>query len=596
MLILPVTVIIFLFLVRRTSSQVALVTTLASVFFWYEFSLFFLPFFRVDVFNVFISNLIQLAPIAFVVALVIFSPKFRVTEKKAKKISNLRVELLYQIPSITILVLLVMSFLKLGLGSMAFATSGDARNHVWFSRFIIEQKGLNASSAAYYPVLPDGMVALTRSGLDFYSNLAKNMLSLDLIAIGMMTLTVLILMSQVHIAVGKSIFKDKHSLKITSILILAFLPLGALVSKVALGDGFYPALFACLILQLFCLASISFFDSNNENEKTLLLISIILLFPLIVSTWTILLILPGVCILLLPAKFKIMIMSKLKNQRELQIVFLFSCALLFLNLAPLLKNGAAANYVKSPGAISLPPAFLMLTTLVAFFAYFFWGSKKYSDVVMQFLGTALFTTLITFGFLASLQDNGNYWNYYPAKFTWIVLITMFPFLICFSIREFSRNPGIHSIILVPLFVLLSWSITNSPWIKLDVFTSNRPQSIIYSGWYSPSAVSINQVLNYGTKNVPIVFWDLADPSGDRLANFWLATYLPVKFDNPVLATNLLRDWAYFEIPGQPDSLCNLLENSDLRWNIITKNQKLTQQLAEFCMTEVSQNEVVLLKK
>ena len=151
---------------------------------------------------------------------------------------------------------------------MAFATSGDARNHVWFSRFIIDQKGLNASSAAYYPVLPDGMVALTRSGLDFYSNVAENMLSLDLIAIGMMTLTVLILMSQVHIAVGKSIFKDKHSLKITSILILAFLPLGALVSKVALGDGFYPALFACLILQLFCLASILFLDSKNENEKT----------------------------------------------------------------------------------------------------------------------------------------------------------------------------------------------------------------------------------------------------------------------------------------------------------------------------------------
>lgn len=571
--------------------------TISSVFFWYELSLFLLPFFGIDAFNITVSLLIQLMPIVFGVAIFVFLPKLSNIEKqKTQIIHKVTRELLFQLPSIAILGVISVSFARFGWGSMAFAMSGDARNHVWFSRFIVEQKGLDSTSSSFYPVLPDSMVALTRSALEPFSSLAENKLTLDLISLGIMTVTVLIFMSQVHILVGKSLLAEKHPLAMISILVLASLPLGALVSKVALGDGFYPALFASLFLQLFCLSGWLYFESRCDREKTLLLCSFFLLVPLIASTWTILLIFPALCFLLFPSSIKQTLFSALKNQKMVQVAFILSGALLFLNLYPLVSKGAAAGYVKLPGAITLPSPILFFTILTSFFIYLSSHFIRRSNSGLKFLNSFLIVTVATFAYLASLQDNNNYWNYYPAKFTWIAFITILPFLIGIAVRDFAQSPRILSIILIPVFVLAPWSMTNSPWIKFDAFISNRPQSIIYSGWYSPSSISVNQVLNYGVENVPTVFWDLQDPSGDRLANFWLATYLPAKFDNPALATNLLRDWAYYEIPGQIDSLCDLLENSELRWKIYTKNINLTEQIADFCFKEVSQNNVILVKK
>jgi len=477
---------------------------------------------------------------------------------------------------------------------MAFAMNGDSRNHVWFSRFMIEQQGLDASSAAYYPVLPDGMVALTRSGLNFIADRAGNPLTLDVVSIGIMTATVIILMSLVHVQIGKSIFKKEHPLKDMSIAVIAFLPLGGLVSKVALSDGFYPALFASLTLQLFIFAGWLYLRTNTESEKTFLLVSLFLLTPLIVSTWTLLAIIPAASFLFLPYRVKKTIVTMVRNQRPIQISILFSVFLNYVNLVPLIGKGAASNYVKSPGAITLPPSNLMLGILIAFLIYLAWRAYRDSAQDMRHLASIIFIILFSFLFLASLQDNGNYWNYYPAKFTWIALISIFPFLFGIGIQEFSKNPRVLTIIMIPTLVLSSWSITSSPWIKFDLLNSMKPQSIIYEGWYSPGSDSVNLVLDYGKKGVPVVFWDLSDPSGDRLANFWLATYLPARFDNPVLATNELRDWAYWEIPGETASLCDLLVNSDLQWKVVTRNKSIRSQVLGVCGQEISLNEFVVL--
>jgi hypothetical protein len=594
MLVLPALLLTFFLIKQRVSSAIALIVSLTLGFFSYELSLFVIPIISINVFASIASNFIQIIPI--IVGLVVFAktPKIDEEEKGTNGCFPLGREILNLFPTLTVLTVIFMSFIRFGWGSMAFAMNGDSRNHVWFSRFMIEQQGLDASSAAYYPVLPDGMVALTRSGLNFIADRAGNPLTLDVVSIGIMTATVIILMSLVHVQIGKSIFKKEHPLKDMSIAVIAFLPLGGLVSKVALSDGFYPALFASLTLQLFIFAGWLYLRTNTESEKTFLLVSLFLLTPLIVSTWTLLAIIPAASFLFLPYRVKKTIVTMVRNQRPIQISILFSVFLNYVNLVPLIGKGAASNYVKSPGAITLPPSNLMLGILIAFLIYLAWRAYRDSAQDMRHLASIIFIILFSFLFLASLQDNGNYWNYYPAKFTWIALISIFPFLFGIGIQEFSKNPRVLTIIMIPTLVLSSWSITSSPWIKFDLLNSMKPQSIIYEGWYSPGSDSVNLVLDYGKKGVPVVFWDLSDPSGDRLANFWLATYLPARFDNPVLATNELRDWAYWEIPGETASLCDLLVNSDLQWKVVTRNKSIRSQVLGVCGQEISLNEFVVL--
>ena len=590
---LPALLLAFVLIKHRVRTSIALILTLTLGFFSYVFSLFVFPFLSINVFSVIASNFIQIIPVILSLMLVAKTPRIDVEEKVTGRFYSLWRETLYLFPAVTVLTVVFMSFLRFGWGSMAFAMNGDSRNHVWFSRFMIEQQGLDASSAAYYPVLPDGMVALTRSGLNFFEDRSTNPLTLDLVSIGSMTLTVIILMSLIHAQIAKSIFKKEHPLRVMSVCVIAFFPLGGLISKVALSDGFYPALFASLTLQLFIFAGWQYLRTNIQNEKTILLASLFMLTPLIVSTWTLLGIIPAASFLLLPRKVKKTIFTMVRSQRPIQISIFFSIILCYLNLFPLVSKGAASNYVKLAGAITLPPSKLLLGILIAFLIYLAWRAYRDSALDKRYLASILFTILLTFLFLASLQDNGNYWNYYPAKFTWIALISVFPFLFSIGIQDFSKNPRVLTIIMIPTLVLSSWSITSSPWVKFDLLNNMKPQSIIYGGWYSPGSDSVNLVLNYGKKGVPVAFWDLSDPSGDRLANFWLSTYLPARFDNPVLATNELRDWAYWEIPGQTSSLCDLLVNSDLRWKVVTRNENLRDQLMGVCGEEVPLNEFVI---
>lgn len=594
MLVLPVFLCAFTLVKQRIRSEIAFISVLSFILFWYEASLFLIPFLGLNVFTSLASNLIQVIPIFLSIILFRRIPKIGDLERNKHRYLTLGREFLYLLPSITIAMVILMSFFRFGWGSMAFAMSGDARNHVWFSRFMIEQEGLNASSSAFYPVLPDAMVALTRSGLEIFSDLAENSLTLDIASIGIMTAAVLILLSLLQVQIGKSIFDEHHPLRVLSIGVIAFLPLGGLVSKVGLNDGFYPALFASLTLQLFILAGWLLLKTIDELEKSFLLVSLFLLIPLIASTWTVLVIFPIASFLLLSKSTKQMIFSLARNNRPIQSAAVFSILLSCLNLAPLVEKGVASNYVKSPGAITLPPSKLLLGILFAFTFFFAWRAFRDKSEQMGYLAGVLCTSLLTFLYLASLQDNSNYWNYYPAKFTWIALISVFPFLLAYGIRDFSKNPRILAFIMVAPLVLLSWSINNSPWIKFDLTSTFKPQSVILGGWYSPGSVSVNQILNHGNKDVPILFWDLTDPSGDRLANFWLATYLPARFDNPVLATNELRDWAYWEIPGQPASLCELLISSNLKWKILTRNKTLLSEIQDVCSQEAPLNEFVIL--
>lgn len=598
MLVLPVFFLTYKIISKRVSDLVAFPLTFALVFTIYELLMYVLPFVQIDPFHILTSSLIQVAPLVLTICL---STKILIQDLNIKNVNDLKtnwqrkVDYLYQLPSIVAVLIIVFSFIRLGAGSMAFVMSGDARNHMWFSRFMISEQGLNSNSASFYPVLPDAMIALVRSGLGFYEKYSSNHLTLDLVSMSVMCLLVLILMSQAHIFIGKSILSPVSNFTMIAIATLSMLPFTALVSTVALADGFYPALFASLALQVFFLAAKQFTSKLYANQDYLILITILLLIPILASTWTILLIFPFIyCAVFMLIKRK-RLLQLFKIHRSVQLALLISLIGLALNLLPILSKGAASNYVKLPGAISPPPPLLIFTILILFLIYFIYSFYKLKKTETIFLLTILITLLFTALVLALIQDNHHYWNYYPAKFTWIALISLFPLLFSVAARDFSENIRVLSLALVPTMVLLIWSFSNSPWIKLDYFSSSRPQSVIYSGWYSPSSISVNQVLKYGKKDTPIVFWELADPSGDRLANFWLATYLPARFDNPVLATNYLRDWAYYEIPGDINSLCTFLIGSDLNWEIVTKNYNLESDIRTSCFNESLENRIVFLQ-
>lgn len=598
MLVLPIFFLTLKLISKRVSYLVAFPLTFALIFTSYEILMYLLPLAHINPFSTLVSNLIQVSPLAVT---------FFVDKKFSRKSSNQektkgvnknwfrKEDYLYQLPSLVAILIILFSYIRFGVGSMAFAMSGDARNHLWFARFMIEQQGLNSGSSSFYPVLPDAMIALVRSGLGFYDSHALNPLTLDLISMGAMCLLVLILMSQTHVFIGKSILPTKSHFTVVAILILSIIPFTAVVSKVALDDGFYPALFASLSLQVFFLAGKLFISNSTSEEEPLILITIFLLIPIIASTWTILLIFPIVFFTTIMPIQRKKLFKLLRRQRNVQISFFIALLGLTLNMLPILTKGAASSYVKLSGAISPPPPLLIFTVIIFFLVYLVCAFSKFNKLEIIYLLMILITLLGTSLALASIQDNNHYWNYYPAKFTWIALISILPLFLSVAIRDFSLNIRLLSMALVPALILLLWSFSNSPWLKLDYFSSSRPQSMIYSGWYHPSSISVNQVLNYGEKDTPIVFWELADPSGDRLANFWLATYLPARFDNPVLATNYLRDWAYYEIPGDINSLCTFLVGSDLNWKIVTKNNNLELDLRSSCFDESLANRIEFVK-
>jgi hypothetical protein len=108
-----------------------------------------------------------------------------------------------------------------------------------------------------------------------------------------------------------------------------------------------------------------------------------------------------------------------------------------------------------------------------------------------------------------------------------------------------------------LFLLQSSSSIPSPFLTFDLL-KHQAASPIADGWNAPSASTMNLVFQVSKEPGSSVLWDSIDPSNDRLGNFWLSLSDNQRYNTADWYLSPFAQWAYVEVPGDTNSLCELL--------------------------------------
>ena len=187
-------------------------------------------------------------------------------------------------------------------------------------------------------------------------------------------------------------------------------------------------------------------------------------------------------------------------------------------------------------------------------------------------------------FLLWLSPNGQTWSYYAAKTLYLlsgclIWIAFVPALRAVSQPSQGRTESLvrslqaaASVLVV--FVVVGWSTT---------LTS--PLTLAKTGWDQPSAAVITETARIADQGKPFILWEWSDPGNERLAEFWATLawayndkWQPIAY--PPQLTGGVPNWAYFEA-GTPKDLCAVALSVN-GVDIITHNAKLKAGLEHAC--------------
>jgi hypothetical protein len=470
---------------------------------------------------------------------------------------------------------------------VAWAMSGDARNHVRVMRGTLADGGLTLEQLRAYPALVDTMSALI-SAADGRSGLAPGALMLH-DARAMATTYVLALIglallfvAALHEFLPPGLAAHRH---LPAPIAMALLGASALSgSSLLLGTGLLggflsgygsiPFAVAGLVLALrLC--------SRQSAAAYGLLGPAIMLS---VFGWTILAVVPVVATVVVTV---ILVVAWQRDRRAppRTSVVSWACAAASAVGSVLVTVGIVVSQwtvlepaFLLPGAITSPqPRLLPLIGILGIAVLLVSQSGSESRRLVVVVAIAVLGLAAVYG-LRAIAPGPLVWTYYAIKtlwlvtscLIWVVFIPLLRLPQTGSDGWAARLRGVGAVSVGSLALLIALGFTT---------VVQDPLEQAAGGWFQPTAVAIDRTARAGDRAGPFVLWDWSDPGNDRLANFWAGAVWGTDGRGNLTQPDVVS-WAYVET-GQLTDLCRMAQEADgLR--IITRSPALAPALEKTC--------------
>ena len=485
--------------------------------------------------------------------------------------------------------------------NVAWAMSGDARNHIAIIRGILTDGGVGISTFVEYPAGVSAFTAILAGAGDRSGSVDEVMFNdvramastyiLAAIAIGVLTAAALLEIRRPGASVG-----GRVSWPMFATLLVASSCAGTgFVLGMALDDGFLsaygalPVSIAGVVLGLRC------FSARLDGLVPFLFLATTV--PLAFVSWTLIAIVPAaILVSAIAAAVRDVyrqrrhgIESSLGPQARsmrrwwllaiaVSIIGLVAIACVIVRFLPRLE----ASFILSGSSQKPNNLMIVVLLLVAVsIAVATRGRKVSRQMVVPLAACGAGGLLVIW--LVGLPGPGVTWTYYALKTSWLVSSSLLWVLfapIVLWVEDSSPSSrardrlGIGALSMSLAVLMLCGSAT----------TSQAPVLPAARGWTQPSSEVVEQAMEGASAEAPFVFWKWSDPGDDRLGNFWGALAWGSSPSGDYLelpgVPGGVRLWAYFE-GGETHELCELVMGAP-GITVYTRNDGLEAELASSC--------------
>jgi hypothetical protein len=476
---------------------------------------------------------------------------------------------------------------------VAWALSGDSRNHVLIVRQILGAGGLTTTELRGYPADIDAITALIsgaghRGGLlpgrlmmhDIHALVATYVVT----GIALATLIVAALLELLPKAVARA--RRLPAAIVVIVLLASSLSVSALVLGTSLQDG-YLSSYATVPLVLAAMVLALRFCSDPSPAAFLLLgpAAILAFFG-----WTLLAVMPMALVI---AACGVLLFRARTGTKLLTPSWVVAGVVTVgaeLMLIGILLTHVTLLHTQFVEAGTITPPQPDILWLLGFLAIGLLAAAPRGALRWQLIVpvTAAAAGGATVKFLIWLSPDGKSWTYYAWKTLYLtssslLWVAFVPAVMAVTRREPATGYGwrsgagrtlVGAALSLSVLVLVPWSTTlTSPIDKAK------------TGWTQPSAGIITETARVADRGQPFVLWHWSDPGNERLGEFWAAltwsydSHQVAKVLGPTLP-NGFAYWAYFE-GSTPKDLCAVARAVN-GINVITHDAKVRAELDATC--------------
>jgi len=459
---------------------------------------------------------------------------------------------------------------------VAWAMSGDARNHALMLRSILADGGLTLESLSTYPAAVNGVSAVIAGAAG--RDVAPGQLLLDdahAIAVTYVLCAVavaVLLAAAVLEATPRRLSTGRLPVAVGAVAVVAAAGAATpLVLGTTLADGFltgYGALATALAGLVLALRFV-----KEPASRTTALPATIAATGLTFISWTVLVVVPATALALMVVVGAVV---HRRARRDPTVAPPTRAGLLWPGAGVLTLVGVAGVTVlylpkfreifAYPGSIAAPagwlPAFLLLAAgALALGA----RSPELRRQMLIPFAAAVVGALTVLALRTLAEGAGLGWTYYAQKTNWLVWcsliwVPLVPIAVWASGED---SPATRRVDLQRVASALTGAVA----VMLVMGTATAaPEPVLTAarGWSQPTAAAVSATVAAADRDQPYVFWDWSQAGDDKLANFWAALAWSTDEDGewaqfPGAKTSFPL-WAYFMDPSQITQLCDLAES------------------------------------
>ena len=482
---------------------------------------------------------------------------------------------------------------------LAWAMSGDARNHILLVRQIFSRGGVTFDTLRQYPAAINAVTALItgsspRIGLDNGELLLHDARALaDTYLLSVIAVACL-MMAVLAQFIPKSVRQRPKLPFSVAVVLLAASTMSAspLLLGTALVDGFVTA-YGTLVITL---ASVVLAMRSCRDPRFNIVAYLLLAPAMIIAfvSWTILAIVPVsltvattiVAIRRWLTRYRYSVLSTRAVMRG-GLCALPMIATVVVMVAIILNLKTLRTVFLFPGSIVSPgPRILAIIALILVGLLI--GLREHGQRMQLSLAIIVIVgACLVMAWLSSLAGGGLNWTYYSAKTVWLVSgaliwVCFLPLLLATSNSAETANTPISRIRTTATAGVFAVAILAALGLTT---TAPNPIPDAMAGWNQPSAQVIVAVSREAKRHSPFVFWEWSDPGNERLGNFWAALvwgadgsgrYTP----SPAALPGGISAWAY-RATAEKDELCQVAQAYP-RLTIVTRSPNLDPRLEKAC--------------
>lgn len=467
---------------------------------------------------------------------------------------------------------------------VAWALSGDGRNHVLILRRLLGQGGITLSELRNFPALANDVAAII-SGAGGRSRPPGALMLHDaravsstyvLAGIGLGCMFVAAILESLPRTTRMARRLPPGVLVVT--LVATVTTASSFVLGTALLDGFFPTYatlpvaVAALVLAIRCL--------NDPSPYSFGLLGVATVFVLF--AWTILAVVPVAATVVVTAALA----RRLIRGPGWIVASVVSLGAVLLVLGVLITQyGKLRTQFLVPGPPPTPAQHWVLYLFALIAVALLAGSPDREALWRRAVPTAVVAiSLITVYWLRAITPDGQTWTYYGAKSLWaltccVLWIAFLPIALAAAgapaRRPVRASADAMQFLAAGLAVILVVGLLTK--VKDPLHEASH-------GWTQPSAGVVTEVATLGDQRKPFVLWGFSDPGDDRLGDFiaeltWGSTEDGDALPLPGFPQGFY-EWGYeddFTFPR----LC-LLARAVPELHIITKQPALRDQMRDSC--------------